>query len=219
MQEKAHGSLRPPRFDQPRQQHQVIIVNPQDVIGSDDVYQRITEDLIDLFVLLPVVGLIFGKSRKVVKQRPNRRIAKPEIELLHLFFAEKHRVRLEGTERLSDQLALERDLDGASRPADPKVFHAQSRSSSARLHEGRQARDQAAGALVEGYLSVLHLDIEGQAIGDYNESSLGQCRMYQTHLWLVLNHQSMPQLGAVVKRAARDFALRQYHFSGACHAH
>ena len=155
-----------------------------------------------------------------MKQRPNRRIAKPEIELLHLFFAEKHRIRLEGTKRLSDQLALERNLDGASGPADPKVFHAQSRSSSARLHEGRQARDQATGALVKGYLSVLDLDIEGQAIGDDNESSLGQCRMYQTHLWLVLKqHQSMPQLGAEGKRAARGFGLRQYHFSGACHAH
>ena len=135
MQEKAYGSLGPPSFDQPRQQHQVIIMNPQDVVGSDDVFQRIAEDLIDLFVLLPVFGVILGESRKVMKQRPNGRVAKPEIELLHLLFAEKHRVRLKATERLSDQLPLERDLYRASRPADPKMFHAQSRRSSARLHE------------------------------------------------------------------------------------
>lgn len=135
MQEKAYGSLRPPRFDQPRQQHQVIIMNPQDVIGSDDVYQRVAEDLIDLFVLRPVIGLIFRESRKVVKQRPNGRVAKSEIELLHLFFAEKHRVGLKGTQRLADQLSLERDPDRASRPADPKMFHTQSRRSSAGLHE------------------------------------------------------------------------------------
>src|SRR5918993_4921272 len=116
MQEKAYGSLRSPGFDQPRQQHQVIIMNPQDVIGSDDVFQRIAEDLVDLFVLLPVVELIFGESRKVVKQRPNGRVAKSEIELLHLFFAEKHRVRLKGTERFPDQLPLERDFDRAPRP-------------------------------------------------------------------------------------------------------
>src|ERR687897_698092 len=73
MQEKAYGSLRSPGFDQPRQQHQVIIMNPQDVIGSDDVFQRIAEDLVDLFVLLPVVELIFGESRKVVNQLPLER--------------------------------------------------------------------------------------------------------------------------------------------------
>src|SRR5687767_2552166 len=135
MQEKAYRSLRPPRFDQPRQQHQVIIMNPQDVVGSNDVYQRIAEDLINLFVLRPVIGLIFGESWKVVKQRPNGRVAKSEIKLLHLFFTEKHRIRLKGTERFSDQLPLQRDLDRASRPADPKMFHTQSRRSSAGLHE------------------------------------------------------------------------------------
>ena len=135
MQEKADGSLGPPGFDHPWQQHQMIIMNPQDVVGSDNVFQRIAEDLIDLLVLLPVLGVIFGESRKVVKQRPDRGIAKPEIELLHLFFAEKHRVGLEGTLRLSDQLPLESDLYCASRPADPKMFHAQSRRSPAGLHE------------------------------------------------------------------------------------
>src|SRR5918999_70683 len=148
VQEKPDRYLWPPSFEQPRQQHQVIIVNPQDVIGPYDVFQRITKDSINLLVLLPKVRLIFGKSRKIMKQRPDRRVAKSKIELLHLFFAEKHRVRLKRTERLSDQLPLERNLDGASRPANPKMLHTQRRRSPAGLHERRQTCDQAAGALV-----------------------------------------------------------------------
>src|ERR671910_2633059 len=155
MQKKSYRYLRPPSFYQPRQQHQVIIVNPDDVIGPDDVFQRITKNLINLLVLFPKIRLIFGKRRKVMKQRPNGRITESEIELLHLFFAKKNRVRLKRTQRLSDELPSKRNLDGASRPADPKMLHAQSRRSSARLHERRQACDEAAGALMKRDLSIV----------------------------------------------------------------
>src|SRR6185436_17986654 len=96
-------------FEQTRQKHEVIIVYPNDIVGSQNRLESVGKKIVDLFVLLPKSRLVNGVRGEVVKERPNRRVTKTQIELVHLFGAEKYRV---GAARKGflDDLLLERTI-------------------------------------------------------------------------------------------------------------
>src|SRR4051812_19872621 len=127
----------------------MIIMNPNDICGPQNVLESIAKYLVDLLVLLPKRLLINGKSWKVMEQRPDRGVAKTEIELFHLIFGKKHRIRAKGSERLTYQLSSQRHLDTTARPADPKMIAAQGWRALTRLHERRQSGNQATSAFMK----------------------------------------------------------------------
>src|SRR4026207_502552 len=111
--------MRPVGLQKARQQHEMIIMHPDHIVGAENRLNRVREQLIDLLVLVPERLLINCVGWKIVKQRPDRRVTKSQIKLFHLLFGKKYRVGLKSAQRFPYDLRLERALDVATRPPDP----------------------------------------------------------------------------------------------------
>jgi hypothetical protein len=101
----------------------VIIVYPDYIVRSQDRLESVGKKIVDLFILLPESRLINGVGGEVVKERPNRRVTKTQIELVHLFGTEKDRVAAAPRKGFLNDLLLERTVDTATGPANPKMLN------------------------------------------------------------------------------------------------
>lgn len=86
MEEEADADARQLIPDQIRQQHQVVVVNPQDIVRPGHFQQRRGEDIVDSLVLQPEVFVVSGVGGKVMEKRPDGLIAKALVEILEIFF-------------------------------------------------------------------------------------------------------------------------------------
>src|SRR5512138_1278518 len=103
-------------FEQTRQKHEVVIVYPNDIVRSQDRLESVGKKIVDLFVLLPKSRLLNGVRGQLLKERPNRRVTKTQVEPVHLFGAEKYRVGAAARKGFLDDLLLQRTVDAAPRP-------------------------------------------------------------------------------------------------------
>ena len=90
MQEKADfksGELFPQEL---REEHKLIIMDPDSVPRLDDFQSFFAKSLVDLFVNLPKTVFPYSAGGKVVKKRPDRFVAKAQIILLYLFPGEEN---------------------------------------------------------------------------------------------------------------------------------
>ena len=61
----------------------MIIVHPNDIIGPGNLHYSITELLVHLLVIDPIILIVLDIGSKVVKKGPERFIRKTVIELVH----------------------------------------------------------------------------------------------------------------------------------------
>ena len=83
MQKEPHGYVRrflPQEF---RQQHQVVVMDPDKVTRHHHLHHCVTEQPVHPEVLLPVLFLKLCVRREIVKQRPDRFVAESEVEGIH----------------------------------------------------------------------------------------------------------------------------------------
>jgi len=100
----------------------MIIVHPHNIVGAKNLIQSVTETMVDFFVLLPKFRVVNRERGEIVKQRPERRVAEPEIEPFHLLFGKKHRMGRELLADALDQRIFQRLIDAGPRPAHPQVI-------------------------------------------------------------------------------------------------
>src|SRR5712692_5753748 len=65
------------------EKHEMVIVDPDSVVGPKHVHQRVSEDLVYPNVLGPVGLLKLGICGKVMEQRPDRAVTESVIESIH----------------------------------------------------------------------------------------------------------------------------------------
>src|SRR5688500_17136293 len=154
----------------------MIIVHPDDIVGAENRLESVCEQLIDLLVLVPKRLLVNRVRGEIMKQRPDRRIAKSQVKLFHLLFGKKYRVGLKSGQGYAHDLRLKRALDAATRPTDPEMLGWKRGSWLAGFAKGREPGHQAAGAWMKCRPAIDDFDVEGQAVGYNNQSSPAQLR-------------------------------------------
>ncbi len=85
-----HSQLPQMRSDQ----HQLVIVDPYEIIGSGICGDNCGEFLVDRLISLPLGQIKTTETEQVVKQRPDGRVGKAAIIALHFIFTERHRNQL-----------------------------------------------------------------------------------------------------------------------------
>ncbi len=121
VEEEADPVLEAARAQPLAQRDQVVIVDPDDVVGLDQRGDRLGETLVDPLVALAGLALVFGQVDAVVEQRPQRRIGIAVVILLDV-------LRLEVDRRDGDAVVLLiSDLAGEfghlfARPAEPDAL-------------------------------------------------------------------------------------------------
>src|SRR5688572_23425577 len=95
MQEKSDGSIRNSCPQHCRQEHQVIIVNPDHITRFIYRHYLIAKDLIRFDVMIEVLILVTCVRRKVMKQRPDGVVAESIIMFVARSCWQKDRVKCE----------------------------------------------------------------------------------------------------------------------------
>src|SRR5919109_2627951 len=125
-------------------------MNPYNIIGLEDIQQGVAKNLINVSILFPKCRIIDGERREIVKQWPNGRVAKSEVELVHLFFGKKDGVGSVGRQGLLFQASSQRRLNARARPTNPKMIARKRSRPPAKLHVGSQTGYQTTRAVTEG---------------------------------------------------------------------
>ena len=106
------------------QEHQMVVVNPDDVIGPGHLHHGIAELLVYPLVDVPCLLVVVCVVIEVVEERPERVIAEPVIVVFDVVRGEEDRVALFPLERLDDPVFLLflLSLNVHTRPADPEAL-------------------------------------------------------------------------------------------------
>ena len=91
VQEEAEVRVRQALPEAPRHQHEVVIVNPEDVAGSVDLKHFVAELFVGLLVGLPFGGRMPGVRREGVEDWPDGAVGVPLVVPFDQFLGEKHR--------------------------------------------------------------------------------------------------------------------------------
>ena len=107
-----------------RKEHQVIVVDPDDVVRSGHFHHGITELLVHPLVDVPRLLVVVCEEAEVVKDRPEGVVAEPIIIVFDVIGGEEDRVALLFSERLDDLLPLFilLLLNVHTRPANPDAL-------------------------------------------------------------------------------------------------
>ena len=122
VQEKSDGHFRKFFAHQLRQQHQMIIVNPQHVVRAQRVHHRLAENAVDVPVFLPVLLLVMRQHRKIMEQRPDGLVAETEVKPVHAFFRQKKRAGFELLFAISPHRRLMFGRNTRAGPAHPQII-------------------------------------------------------------------------------------------------
>ena len=152
---------------QRRHQHQVIVVDPDQVAWLVLLDDRLGEAGADRLETVPVTAVELAVFLKVVEQRPECFVGVAQIEAVDLFPGQRE--RLQFVFLLRRFSFFQRDLVGhlveATRPADPR--------SAARAQDRIQRRDQSADTAFVLDLTVFVAEVVRQSIAD-DQESVGQ---------------------------------------------
>ena len=166
VKEKADAQFRQPFLQQGRQQEQVIVVDPHQIVRRRNFHHRIAEDIVDPLVAGPGALVVIHQGGEIVEQGPERIVAKTLVKRLDVFVREEHRGRGQLVPTMAQSLIAQLRTHGAAGPADPDVFLL---NGLGRVNVGPKARGQAAWALAELELPIHLLDRHGQTVGDDDE--------------------------------------------------
>jgi hypothetical protein len=108
-----------------RQQHQVIVVDPNQIARLEVVHHRVAESLVGSHVRIPVGSIELEPGRELVEQRPQRLVGVALVEAVEDLGREIHTdavmvTQPRGQRRLVAVVVLHGSL---SRPADPQPVH------------------------------------------------------------------------------------------------
>jgi hypothetical protein len=145
-----------------RHEHELVIVHPHQVPVGGGLEHGVGEAAVDVAVVVPPPRVVVAHvAGQVVKQRPDAGVAEPLVEAGHLVGGEEDGDVAEFARDARFQLALAVGLVHArAGPADPLELVPVAR-------HPFQRRYQTAG----GFLYLLALDGDGQAVGDIDDGA------------------------------------------------
>jgi hypothetical protein len=91
VQEKANSQIGGRNLQQRGQKHQLIVMNPNQIVVVSVFEHLLGEFVIHALVVLPPGGLVPQVIRQVVQQRPDARVGKTFVMCLDILFAKEHR--------------------------------------------------------------------------------------------------------------------------------
>jgi hypothetical protein len=121
VQKEADAGIRQPLAQQPRQQHELIVVNPNGVVGPIFVRHGISKRLVDLPACVPPGRIHRNAIDQIVKQRPQDPIGEAAVVPVDLVPRKR-----DGHDCVVAELALEvrtlmgRELRQVARPSNPQ---------------------------------------------------------------------------------------------------
>src|SRR5258705_5120380 len=142
----------------------MIVMDPDDVIRAENIPESVGEQPVNLFVLIPERPLVDRVRRKIMKQRPDRRVTKTQVELFHLVFGQEDGIRPEFGQRLARDLIAQGVIDAAARPPDPEMLARQRRVVLTTFLKRSETRHQTAGARMKNNAAVLDGGIEQRPV-------------------------------------------------------
>ena len=92
MKKKAHRDLRDLVSQHAGEKHEVIVLDPDDILRLQDLEQRVAEFLIYLLIRLPEFLFVGCVGREIVEEGPNGLVAESPIELLHVRMGQEDRI-------------------------------------------------------------------------------------------------------------------------------
>ena len=120
VQKERDPQRRPGLSQYPGQQHELVIVDPDQVIVLGDLEDAGRELLVDLAILLPPLGLVAKPAGHVMQQGPEARVGKALVKRLDLAGIEKDRHVTELVpKRLFDVALLRLVIDRGAGPSNP----------------------------------------------------------------------------------------------------
>jgi hypothetical protein len=101
--------------------HQLIIVDPDKVVGATVGGQGLSELAVDLHIGVPVLGIELTAGLEVVEQRPHALVRIPVIVVIDLFLGEREGLQgISGSKRgFVEDFRDARHVFGGSGPPDP----------------------------------------------------------------------------------------------------
>ena len=159
--DRGRGLLLPQQLGE---QHEVVVVNPDHVVGLHERRHGLTENAVDAPVMGVETLLAGDVGGEVVKQGPDSLVTEPVIELVHGAVREEHGMRVQAGELLGHQGLPGGIGDGHSRPADPLGLGLCKRRAPERIQVGADAGNQSPGALAEQQLPLLLDRHDGQSV-------------------------------------------------------
>src|SRR3970040_730397 len=73
------------------QRNQVVVVNPDQIVGFEQLHQFTREGLVDLVIDVVLLVRVLERLEKIMEYGPKRAIAESDVELLVLLAAEIQR--------------------------------------------------------------------------------------------------------------------------------
>lgn len=104
------------------QQHELVVLHPDDVVGFDPAENLFAEERVDFPVGLPEILAVAGEREEIVAQRPDRAVAVPFVVVRDLFRREENGVEVHFRQFFADAPPVFVGLYVDSRPADPMFF-------------------------------------------------------------------------------------------------
>ena len=90
MEEEPYRQIPPPLPEEPGKEHEVVIMDPYDIPILDRIQDSLTEHLVHMPVLPPLLIIERGVCGKIVEKRPDCPVAESLIELFHLLPGKKN---------------------------------------------------------------------------------------------------------------------------------
>ena len=151
---------------EPRNEHQLVVVNPNQVARLVALGDGGGELLVHLTIGVPVVGVRRDEIELVVKERPENAVREAVVVALHFVGREVHRNRARlGELRVHLGPRFGRDLRHVARETDPQPARALMRPAQPRREPARARRDLGP--------TCIALHREGEPVGN-DEKSLHQ---------------------------------------------
>ena len=142
-----------------RHQHEVVVVDPDEIPGAVFADDRFREGAVDGPVRLPALDLRREAIELVVEERPQDPVGEAVVVALDVGGVELDRDGTQGVEADPQLLALRlREAPRLTRPADPGAV--------AMLVPRAQSGGEPTGAAVDDELVILDADRDGEAVGD-----------------------------------------------------
>lgn len=93
------------------QQHELVVLHPDNVVGFDPAENLFAEERVDFPVGLPEILAVAGEREEIVAQRPDRAVAVPFVVVRDLFRREENGVEVHFRQLFADGSAgLRRSL-------------------------------------------------------------------------------------------------------------
>ena len=156
----------------------MIIVDPDHITRTHLRCNHLAEVTVHLFINFPHRLFINRQYREIMKQRPDRLVAKTQIKLIHQLFFDKYRFTLAHLAQLACHQVMILWGDAVAGPADPFMFGQLHALRLTAFEKRPQSTDQPPRARTGLHCAIFDANSHRHPIGYDNQTSFLFCRFF-----------------------------------------